>query len=104
MELRIYLEGGGDTADGRTKLRQGMDGFLKPLKDLARRQRWHWKLIPCKGRSETWDAFQNAREKHTTVMSIGNCRIKSFEFNTRILIGKPPVDLGLLIIPAFLPR
>ncbi|MDR0902429.1 MAG: DUF4276 family protein, partial [Opitutaceae bacterium] len=68
--LRIYFEGGGDTADRKAKLRQGMDGFLKPLKDMARRQRSRWTLTPCEGRSETWKAFQNALKHHAGSINI----------------------------------
>ena len=58
--IRIYLEGGGDTAGSRATLRQGMDAFLQPLKQAARRKALHWKLVACGARREAYKGFQNA--------------------------------------------
>jgi hypothetical protein len=68
--IRIYFEGGGPSNDGKTKLRQGMDGFLSSLKELAREKHWQWRLIPCGGRADTWAAFQNAGKHHTDATNI----------------------------------
>lgn len=59
-EVRIYLEGGGDSSSTRTKLRQGMDAFRGVLKDLARGRAWGWRVVPGGGRRATYDAFMNA--------------------------------------------
>jgi len=62
--VRIYMEGGGDSKEGKAPLRTGMDTFLASLKVRAREKRWTWKLIPCGGRNETYDAFENATEQY----------------------------------------
>ena len=59
--MTIYLEGGGDTAGQKNKLRLGMDTFLASLKDEARARRWGWKLVPCGGRQNAYETFKNAR-------------------------------------------
>jgi hypothetical protein len=55
--VAIYMEGGGNSRDTKAALRQGMDAFLAMLKDAARARSWHWKLVCCGGRQETFDAF-----------------------------------------------
>lgn len=63
MEIAIYFEGGGDSKDSKEALRQGMHAFLKPLVDLARQHRYRWTTIPCGGRNQTWNAFNDAVKK-----------------------------------------
>ena len=58
--ITIYLEGGGTGKNTKSALRQGMDTFLSPLKKLAREKSWHWKLVPCGGRQQTFEKFRNA--------------------------------------------
>jgi len=60
--VRIYLEGGGDFQDQKAQLRLGMDAFLASLKNQVRVKRWKWKLAPCGGRQNAFEAFQNARK------------------------------------------
>lgn len=57
MDIAIYFEGGGNTADTKAALRQGMSAFLKPLSDEARKNRCHWKIVSCGGRDEARGAF-----------------------------------------------
>lgn len=58
--ITIYLEGGGTGPGTKAALRQGMDAFLDPIKQLARAKSWRWKLIPCGGRDQTFRRFCNA--------------------------------------------
>lgn len=58
--VAIYMEGGGNKANGRAALRQGMDAFLDPLKEAARAKEIHWKLICCGSRDEALRGFRNA--------------------------------------------
>ena len=58
--VAIYMEGGGPGPDGKAALRQGMDRFLCPLKQAARRRSLFWKLVPCGSRGETCRRFKNA--------------------------------------------
>ncbi len=69
-EIRIYLEGGGDSTATKARLRKGMDEFLKQLKDQARERRWRWNLVPCGGRQLTYDAFSNAGRSYPKAITI----------------------------------
>jgi hypothetical protein len=59
-EVAIYVEGGGDTAQQRAELRNGLDELLNNQKQAARDKRLRWKLVPSGGRKSTFDAFMNA--------------------------------------------
>ena len=63
MEIAIYFEGGGNSAETKAALRQGMSAFLKPLVDLARQRHYRWSITSCGGRSQAYDAFLDALEK-----------------------------------------
>lgn len=58
--IAIYIEGGGDSANGKAQLRQGFDALLEPQKNAARARNMRWKLVLCGGRNVTFDAFQHA--------------------------------------------
>jgi hypothetical protein len=58
--IAIYLEGGGDSAEQKARLRQGMGDFLSTLRDLARARRLGWKVVACGGRNAAHDAFAHA--------------------------------------------
>ncbi len=58
--IAIYVEGGGDSRDGKAQLRQGFDALLEPQKSAARARKLHWKVVLCGGRGATFDAFQHA--------------------------------------------
>ena len=59
-DITIYMEGGGDSKDGKVALRQGMDTLLAPLKRAAERNALHWKLVCCGSRSAALRDFRNA--------------------------------------------
>lgn len=58
--IAIYVEGGGDSRDGKAALRQGFDALLDRQKNAARVRRMGWKLVLCGGRGTTFEAFQHA--------------------------------------------
>lgn len=58
--IAIYMEGGGKGHSTKAALRQGMDAFLQPLKDAARKKELHWKLVCCGPRNEAFQRFQSA--------------------------------------------
>ena len=60
MDVYIYMEGGGDRAESRKMLRQGMDAFLGLLKQRARDRSCGWRLVPCGGRQSALDKFTAA--------------------------------------------
>ena len=59
-EIAIYVEGGGDTAQQKSDLRQGFDCLFSQAKNKAREKRYRWTLIPCGSRQQTYEAFKNA--------------------------------------------
>ena len=59
-EIAIYVEGGGDTAQQKSDLRQGFDCLFSQAKTKAREKRYRWSLIPCGSRQQTYEAFKNA--------------------------------------------
>ena len=59
--ISVYVEGGGETAETKAEIRNGMNTFLSSLRESARLKRWHWKVVPCGGRVQARDAFLNAR-------------------------------------------
>jgi hypothetical protein len=70
MEIAIYFEGGGNSAETKAALRQGMSGFLKPLVDLARQRRCRWSITSCGGRYQASDAFLDALEKDPDTFNV----------------------------------
>jgi hypothetical protein len=54
------MEGGGNTSNSRAAIRQGMDAFVRDIKDAARAKRMRWKLVACGGRQSAFDAFRGA--------------------------------------------
>jgi hypothetical protein len=56
----VYLEGGGDTRDGKVALRIGMTAFLRTLKEIANARGHNLKIVPSGGRTEARYAFLNA--------------------------------------------
>lgn len=55
--IAIYVEGGGDSANGKALLRQGFDQLLAPQKQAARSKRLRWRLVMCGSRNATHEAF-----------------------------------------------
>jgi hypothetical protein len=58
--IAIYIEGGGDSRDGKAALRLGFDVLLSPQKTAARTRGLRWRLVLCGGRNDTFNAFQHA--------------------------------------------
>lgn len=58
--VAIIMEGGGGRASGRAAIRQGMDQFLAPAKQLAREKAMRWKLTPWGSRNEAYRRFRAA--------------------------------------------
>ena len=69
-EIRIYVEGGGDTHYGRASLRQGFNTFLGRLRDAAREKRIRWYLVPGGPRNSCFYDFCNALECHPSAFNV----------------------------------
>jgi hypothetical protein len=63
-EVRIYVEGGGDQADGKRLLRIGFSQFFKNA--LSK----NVKVIPCGGRDQAFDNFKIALKDHATALNL----------------------------------
>src|SRR6266480_6551154 len=59
-EIRIYVEGGGDSKDSKAAVRQGFRLFFDQLVEKARNRRIRWQIIACGGRNQTYDSFETA--------------------------------------------
>jgi hypothetical protein len=72
MEIAIYFEGGGNSAETKAALRLGMSAFLKPLVDMVRQRRCRWTITSCGGRDQACEAFldalQNEPEKFNVLL------------------------------------
>lgn len=69
-DIAIYLEGGGDTAQTLDPFRRGMSAFLKPVVDVVRARRIRWRVIPCGGRQQAYDAFVDALGNEPQVFNV----------------------------------
>lgn len=69
-EIRIYIEGGGDSKNTKASLRQGFSNFLSELVQIARSKRIKWQIIMCGSRNSAFSDFQNALEDHPDAFNI----------------------------------
>ena len=56
MNVKIYVEGGGDQEDTITRCRQGFAAYCSKVAPEKRRPR----VVPCGGRDQTFDKFKTA--------------------------------------------
>ncbi|MBN3215455.1 DUF4276 family protein [Pectobacterium polaris] len=70
MNIAIYVEGGGSSAQQKAELRQGFDGLLKEIKSQAQAKRIGWKLSCCGGRQLAYNAFIHAIRDNPDVINI----------------------------------
>lgn len=70
MDIRIYIEGGGDAKDSKRLLRTGFDEFFKDLKGLAREKRAGWNVVMCGSRDETFSHFSCSIRNEPDVIHI----------------------------------
>ena len=68
--IAIYMEGGGKGRATKDTLRQGMERFLQPLKDVARNKELPWKLVCYGSRDETFKRFRDAVNSSADVVNV----------------------------------
>ncbi|MXZ25356.1 MAG: DUF4276 family protein [Caldilineaceae bacterium SB0665_bin_21] len=62
--IKIFVEGGGDGRNGKAAIRNGMNGFLKEVKEAVdRRNNIKWRLTACGGRDEAYKRFMHEIER-----------------------------------------
>jgi len=69
-EIRVYVEGGGDRAQGKAAIREGFGKFLSELREKARDKRIRWSIVACGGRGATYDAFRTALSSHADAFNV----------------------------------
>lgn len=69
-EVVIYFEGGGDIRETQAQLRQGMDAFLRSLRQLADSKGWRWRLVALGGRSQAFRRWNRAAARDPGVLHI----------------------------------
>ena len=70
MEIRIYVEGGGDQRAGKDTLQRGMRQFLNPIREKARERRMVFRVIACGSRNSAFDDFCIALRSHPDAVNM----------------------------------
>jgi hypothetical protein len=69
-EIRIYIEGGGDTQKTKKFIREGFSHFFKSIADEARSKKIKWEIIICGSRNNAFRDFKNALKSHPDALNI----------------------------------
>lgn len=69
-EVVIYFEGGGDIRETQAQLRQGMDAFLRSLRQLADSKGWRWRLVALGGREQAFRRWSRAVEREPALLHV----------------------------------
>jgi hypothetical protein len=69
-EIRVYVEGGGDRSDTKAAIREGFNGFLRPLRELAQQREIRWSLIACGTRRNAFESFKIALVQHPDALNV----------------------------------
>jgi len=68
-ELRLYIEGGGDSADGKVRLRTGFSTFFREIREECAANDVRWNPVCAKGNTDTWKAFRNSVQTRAAAWS-----------------------------------
>jgi hypothetical protein len=69
-EIRIYVEGGGNSDYSKSRLRAGFGQFFDDVVQQARRHNIRWRLIMCGPRNEAFHGFRQALKNHPSAFNI----------------------------------
>jgi hypothetical protein len=69
-EIRIYIEGGGDSRATRDELRRGYSEFLGAVRNTARQRRIRWHIVLCGGRENAYKDFKLALQSHPNAFNV----------------------------------
>jgi hypothetical protein len=69
-EIRIYIEGGGDSKDTKAFLRQGFSIFLQSLVSMARQNGIRWRIVTCGSRQAAFEALRTAQRDNTESFNV----------------------------------
>lgn len=69
-EIRIYVEGGGESKDTKAFLREGMSKFLQGVREAARQRNVRWNIVVCGRRNAAVEGFAIALRQHANAFNI----------------------------------
>jgi hypothetical protein len=69
-EIRIFIEGGGQSRESKIAIRQGFSEFLSSLRTLATSRGIGWKVIPCGSRLTTFQDFEVALRTYPDAFNV----------------------------------
>jgi hypothetical protein len=69
-EIRLYIEGGGDTNHGKDRLRAGFSKFFGELAERGRRRNVHLRFIMCGPRDAAFKRFKQALKDHPSAFNV----------------------------------
>ncbi|MDP8933893.1 MAG: DUF4276 family protein [Cyanobacteriota bacterium] len=69
-EIRIYIEGGGESNDTKARLRRGFSSFFKELVQVACSKKIKWNITVCGSRNNAFRDFKNALADHPNAFII----------------------------------
>ena len=69
-EIRIYIEGGGDSKDTKSALRRGFGEFFDELRQKARGKGIRWNIIACGARNQAYSGFVNSMKNYPSAFSV----------------------------------
>lgn len=65
--IAVYMEGGGDSKEGKARLRQGMSEFVRKV---VPQKKPGWRVVACGSRNDAHDAFVNANNTSPETFNI----------------------------------
>lgn len=69
-EMRIYIEGGGDSKNTKNLMKQGFAKFFKLIADKANSQNIKWNITICGTRNHAFRDFKNALKSHPDAFNV----------------------------------
>jgi hypothetical protein len=69
-EIRVYIEGGGDSRTTKDELRKGYHQFMASLYAIARPKRIRFHIVMCGGRDSAYSDFMAAIAAHPNAFNI----------------------------------
>ncbi|MDB9318180.1 DUF4276 family protein [Nodularia spumigena] len=69
-EIRIYIEGGGNSNAEKAKIRQGFNKFFNTFIELAKSKKTKWSIIICGTRNNAFRNFRNALKSHPDAFNV----------------------------------
>lgn len=68
MNIVIYVEGGGNSADQRKEIRYAFQALIEPERKRAREQGYGFQILPCGGRQQTFDRFNEYHDRDSVAL------------------------------------